>query len=173
MPFQRSRKIAMKIVRGNKEGRPTAEEEAAIDNLLDPRQKLMWEAYINPKSKTFTNAYACALAAGYTPGYSRTITSRPWFKQKLQRMSLLSKAERVFVKTLDMETKDKDTGKEQADLLRIQADVAKHISKTLGKDEGYSERSELTGQDGSPIVFIPAELYDKYGLSGEKVDLPV
>lgn len=84
---------------------------------------------------------------------------------------MLSRAERVLKKALIMKTADPDTGKEQADLLRIQTDVAKHITKTLGKDEGYSERSEVTGKDGSPIVFMPTELLEKYSIPVESEDV--
>jgi hypothetical protein len=64
--------------------------------------------------------------------------------------------------TLDIE------GNEQADLLRVQTDVAKFIAKTQGKDDGYSERNEMTGANGEQIVFLPVELMDKYKLKQQE-----
>lgn len=164
----KKKKMLLTKIRGaSRPGRPTLAEQDQVEMLLDPRQRMMWDAYSNPKSATFCNAYRSAINSGYTAAYARTITSRTFFLEKTRRLTMLSKAERVFDKTLQMDTLDKE-GKEQADLLRIQTDVAKHISKTLGKDEGYSERSEVTGKDGNPIVFMPSELFDKYSLGGEE-----
>ena len=60
---------------------------------------------------------------------------------------------------------DKD-GNIKADVLRVQADMAKHIQKTLGKDEGYSERIENIG-NGNNIVFMPPELINRFNLLPE------
>ncbi len=117
---------------------------------LDPRQKICWENYINPKSKTFSNATQSAIAAGYEPDYADQITTAEWFKGRIRRLNMLEKAEKVLEKTLDYKTED-DEGKVKTDLLRIQADVSKHITSTLGKNEGYSNRQELTGADGKEL----------------------
>jgi hypothetical protein len=138
-------------------------EETALDveNRLDPRQKLCWDYYIDQKNPTFSNAYASAVKAGYTHDYSTNITCAKWFRHKVRRTSLLGKAEKVLNKALTAETMN-DKGMEDAALLRVQVDAAKHITKTLGKDEGYSERSEVTG--GNSVVFLPQELINKFNL---------
>lgn len=118
--------------------------------IMDIRQIRFWEEYLNPKGETYGNAYKSALKAGYSDGHAASITTQKFFKKKMRRLNMLAKAEKVLDKTLTMKTKGAD-GKEQADLLRIQVDAAKHITKTLGKDEGYSERSEITGKDGEEI----------------------
>jgi hypothetical protein len=156
--------MAIKKKRGPNRWKGAKEVE---DILLDPRQKMFWDLYANPKSEWFGNAYQSALQCGYSIYYARSITGRPFFQERKRRLNFLSKAEKVLDKTLDMDTKDQK-GREQADLLRVQTDVAKHITKTLGKDEGYSERSEVTGKDGGAIVFMPQELLEKYDLSDEK-----
>lgn len=66
---------------------------------------------------------------------------------------MLDKAERVLDKTLQLEAVDQE-GKVQVDLLRVQTDVAKHLTKTLGK-EHYSERTEVTGKDGEKLLPTP------------------
>lgn len=140
--------------------------EILYENRLDPRQKLCWGNYVDQTKPTFSNAYQAALSAGYTHYYSKTITTRPWFKDKVRRTHLLTKAEKVINKILDMET-------DKADILRVQSDVSKHITKTLGKDEGYTEKTEVSGS-GSNIVFLPQELINKFGLGKEepKVESP-
>lgn len=143
----------------------TVDDEKEI--ILDIRQHKMWGFYINPKSETYGNAYKSSLKAGYTESSALTITNAQWFKIKMRRLNLLSRAEKVLKKTLDMDTMG-DNGKEQADLLRVQNDAAKFVAKTLGKDEGYSERTEVTGKDGENIVFMPVELLQKYNLEENK-----
>jgi hypothetical protein len=39
----------------------------------------------------------------------------------------------------------------------VQSDVAKHVTKTLGKNEGYSERLEHTGADGIGLFPSPED----------------
>lgn len=118
---------------------------------LDPRQKLCWELYINPDSATFSNALQSALKAGYEQSYSEQITTRPWFLEKVRSSNMVSKAEKVLEKTLNYETEDAE-GNVKVDLLRVQTGVATTIVTTLGKDKGYSTRSEFTGKDGGAII---------------------
>lgn len=142
--------------------------DGRVYELLDPRQKMFWDVYLNPKHKYFCNAYRSALQVGYSDSYAKVIAQTKFFKERLRRYNLLSKAEFVIDKALNYKSDIVNSeGEEEVDkeLLRIQTDVAKHITKTLGKDEGYSERSEHTGKDGNPIVFMPQELMDKFNLS--------
>lgn len=124
---------------------------------LDPRQRLCWDFYVNPKSETFGNALQSALKAGYEESYSRTITDTEWFCEKVRRLNMLSKAEKVLDRTLDLPAVDEE-GKVDVALLRVQTDVSKHLTSTLGKNEGYSTRIESTGKDGkdlpTPIINI-------------------
>lgn len=141
------------------------------ENRLDPRQKLCWNYYMDQTNDTFSNAYRSAVKAGFSHYYARTISTRPWFKDKMRRGHLLTKSEKIIDKILDMDA-------DKADVLRVQSDVAKHVTKTLGKDEGYSERSEVTGGAGN-IVFLPQELINRFNLAekpkedGNKVDSEV
>jgi len=107
--------------------------------LLDPRQKLCWELYVNPKSETFGNAMQSAIKAGYEESTANQITVEPWFLGRLRRLNMLGKAEKVLDEALE--------GKD----LKLAQDTAKFVAKTLGKGEGYSERTELTGKDGEPL----------------------
>lgn len=129
----------------------------AIPNLIgangsmsDPREQVMWDYYVE---NNLQNAYACSIKAGYSESSAKNITLTDWFKERvgrLKRKDMLSKAEKVLQKTLDYSTED-DEGKVRVDLLRVQADVAKHVTSTLGKSDGYSTRQELTGKDGAAL----------------------
>ena len=117
--------------------------------VMDPRQKQCWDLYINPKSKTFGNAYRSAIKAGYEDGTARQITTFDWFNEKCRRLNLLNKAERNLDKILDLPLEDK---------ANVVLDASKFIAKTLGKDEGYSDRSELTGKDGERLLLTEEQI---------------
>lgn len=126
---------------------------------LDPRQKLCWEFYTNPKSETFGNAYQSAIKAGYAETSCISITSENWFQEKTRRLNMLSKAEKVLEEMLELETK---TVKEDEDgeqiirvdsaLVKIKQDTAKFIAERVGKAEGYSTRTEHTGAEGKDLT---------------------
>lgn len=121
--------------------------------ISDPREQIFWDIFIEKLSKGIENAYESAIEAGYEETTAKNITLTGWYKErkdKLKRKDMLSKAEKVLQKTLEYKTED-EGGKIKTDLLRIQTDVAKHITGTLGKDEGYSTRTEQTGKDGKDL----------------------
>lgn len=78
--------------------------------LLDPRQLLCWNAYIDPKSPTFSNALQSALSAGYPESTSRQITTEHWWCEKVRRLGMLSKAERNLEEALDLPLKTQAMG---------------------------------------------------------------
>jgi len=119
----------------------------------DPREQIAWDIYVANLSKGIDNAYAAAIEAKYSEDSARNVTMRDWFKArlgKLKRKEMLSKAERNLDKTLDLVTINKE-GLEDPQLLKIKVDVSKTIVSTLGKDEGYSTRNELTAKDGKDL----------------------
>lgn len=116
----------------------------------DPREQVCWDNYVLSIASSQENAYKAAIDAKYSEDHARNITMQGWFKErkaKLKRKDMLSKSEKVLDETLDMNTLDKE-GLIDPQLLKIKVDVAKTIATTLGKEEGYSTRSELTGKDG-------------------------
>lgn len=118
----------------------------------DPREQICWDNYVKSIAIGQENAYQSAIDAGYAIDTARNITMNDWFKERLGRLrrkDMLSKAEKVLDKTLTYNTEDAE-GKIMTDLLRVQTDVAKHITKTLGKED-YSERKELTGANGEEL----------------------
>jgi len=116
------------------------------DKRLDPRQTKFLENYLDPKSKTFSNALQSALSAGYSQEYAESITAQmpQWFEANVRRTGMLDKAEKNLFEILKMgDIKDKD-------LLRIKADISKFVASRLGK-KFYSDRQEVTGKDGEPL----------------------
>ena len=134
--------------------------------LNDPRQLLFWDFYLTPKSKTFSNAFQSAIKAKYRISTATQITTEKWFLDKLRRMNLLSKAEKVLEETLGVDhivktigmfgpIKDRQTGKDLKEInpkiLKVKQDTAKFVAERLGKKKGYSMRTEITGPEGKEL----------------------
>lgn len=130
---------------------PRTNPNGANQYTLDPRQKLCWESYTNPKSETFGNATQSAIKAGYTTGTADTITTTEWFIGKLWRLNSTYTGERKIKELMELPILEKDTAKVDVGIARIQADLAKYLTSTQGKDDGYSTRSEITGKGGEPL----------------------
>ena|SRR3990167_6355115 len=134
----------------------------ANQHTPDEREERCWDFYIFSVANGQPNAYESAIKAEYSEDHARNITLQGWFKErleKLKRRAMLPKSERVLDKTLQYETEK--NGEVLVDLLRVQVDVAKHITKTLGKDEGYSERQEHTGAGGKDLFYPTPEEKEK------------
>ena len=161
---QETEKPKRKSAKKTKEERKT-NPNGANQYLLDPRQKMCWDAYINPKSPTFGNAAQSAIAAGYEPEYANQITVSEWFIVKLRRLNLLGKAEKVLEEMVDMSDEvdvvvegiPLNITKREPALTRIKQDTAKFLAERLGKNDGYASRNEVTGPDGQPLVVDPTE----------------
>ena len=130
---------------------------------LDPRQKLCWEYYISPKSETFGNAYQSSIKAGYEESYATQITVTQWFIDKVRRLNMLTKAEKVLEETLDMNVSittivnEIEVIKIDPALAKIKQDTAKFIAERVGKDF-YSTRSEVTGAEGKDLTMNIVDL---------------
>ena len=118
----------------------------------DPRQVLFLTNYLDPKSKTFSNAYRSGIKAGYGEEYSRNLLSKglDWLSESVDSSALLQKAEKRLKQILDFEPQD-EKGKIDNALIANQMKGIVLITKGIGKDK-YSERVENTGKDGGAIV---------------------
>lgn len=122
---------------------------------LDPRQKLCWENYVNPKSETFGNATQSALAAGYEESYADTLSQSEWFCAKMWKLNATFTSERKIREILELPLNDLE-GRVDIGVARIQADLAKFMTSTLGKDEGYSTKQELDHKNnGASFESVP------------------
>jgi hypothetical protein len=140
---------------------------------VDSRQQVCWDYYVETVMVGQPNIYQSALKAGYTESSAECVHKAKWFKdrkKKFKRSTMLSQAEKNLLNILKMpymvqKQKNGEPYMEvDTDVLRIIVDVSKAVVKSLGKDEGYSDRSEVTGKGGEPIVFMPPALLDKYKL---------
>lgn len=120
----------------------------------DPREQKCWDFYVESLIKGQPNAYESAIKAGYAEDSARNITLTGWFKERLARLKrkdMLSKAERNLDKVLDFDMIT-DDGKINTPVATLVTGVSTTIVKTLGKEEGYSDRVEHTGKNGKDII---------------------
>ena len=120
----------------------------------DPREQKAWDNYIESIANGKENAYQAAIDAGYEESSAKNITLRGWFKErlaKLKRKDMLSNAEKLLANVITYEHIDYD-GKVNVPLLAQQIKVSETLVTTLGKNEGYSSRQEVTGADGKELV---------------------
>lgn len=122
----------------------------------DPRQSLFLSYYLDPKSKTFSNALQSALKAGYEQEYAESITAQmpTWLSESIRDSEIIQRAEKNLSEFLN-DNEDK----------RIKADMTKFALERLNKAK-YSSRSEVTGKDGEAIehkVDINKQLEKIYG----------
>lgn len=143
---------------------PKTNPNGANQYQLDPRQKLCWDLYINPKSETFSNGYRSAIKAGYEEGTALQVTTLDWFVEKCRTLNMLDKAEKNIDKFLEM---DEDTDTK----LRVKSDITKFVAERVGK-ERYSSRSELTGKDGDKLIDL-AGLLDRADGQERRADIEV
>lgn len=125
--------------------------------VLDPRQKLCWDSYVNPRSETFGNVTASARKAGYEESYCDTISQSEWFCAKMWKLNATFSGEKKMRELLDLPLAGED-GKIDIGIARIQADLAKYLTSTLGKDEGYSTKTETDITTGGDKINSLAEL---------------
>lgn len=132
----------------------------ANQHTPDERQEICWNFYIESINAGKPNAQASAIKAGYEESSAQTITVNSWFLErlaKLKRKDMLSKAERNLDKALDFDMHT-DEGKINTQVASLVIDVSKTLVKTLGKDEGYSDRTEHTGKNGGAIEIEGVEI---------------
>jgi len=138
-----------------KEG-ATTNPYGANQHMFDPRQKLCWELYCDPKSPTFGNATQSAVKAGFEFGTANQITVQPWFLGKLRDLNRLDTAKKKLDEIMAVPFINEE-GKVDSAVMRIQSDVGKFMAERLGKNEGFALRTELTGKDGADlgVVMLP------------------
>lgn len=135
------------------------------DNILSPQQQMAWSNYVDPKSKTFSNAYQSAKKAGYSEEYSSNIMIEKWWKNKLRILNMLDKAEQNLSDFLEMDTKTKKliqnelVEMDDSEKMRIKADITKFVAERVGKAR-YSTRQELTAANGEPLI-LPSVIIEK------------
>ena len=150
-------------------------------NLGDvDRQEKAWAAYVQSWKDGSPSAYKAGIAAGYTPATAHNLSSFKWFKEKkdkLRRSKMMSNAERNLSRILNMDYKKMklmpDGSMQESvdnDTLRIVADISKTIVTTLGKDVGYSTKTEVGGGMNSEISIKSVSYADPVQIEAVVVD---
>lgn len=132
---------------------------------LSPRQELFLSYYLDPQSETFSVISKSAIRAGYSETFANNLTGLlpKWFSDNVYDHYLVKTAEGNLKGYLEM----KGTKKVSLDgvtvievddpsMHKIKADMTKFTLERLNKEK-YSQRSELTGKDGSdlpPIALV-------------------
>lgn len=84
---------------------------------------------------------------------------------------ILRKTEKLSEEILDMNHYSKDDRDiVNTDVLRVKQKEAEYVRSTLGKDEGYSTRTEQTGKDGVPLTVQFAPIFNKDANSSSETD---
>lgn len=115
---------------------------------LTPKQILFLTNYLDPKSKTFSNAYQSAISAGFSEEYAKTIISRglEWVSENVRRVKMLEKAEQRLDEAISLPVVDTEGKTDKAVI-----DASKFVASRLGKEK-WSERSELSGPEGRDLT---------------------
>lgn len=146
----------------------------------DPRSELAWEFYVKSWREGKPNAKQAGLNAGYAYKTAVNLSNFKWFKDKkdkLRRSNMLTKAERNISRMLNLDysrIKVLPDGTEEEtidrDVLSVVADVSKTIVTTLGKDMGYSTKTEIDGKMGGEINIKSISYADPIEIEAQVVD---
>lgn len=147
----------------------------------DPvKQEKCWELYVQSWRNGSPSGYKAAIAAGYSEATAHNIQQFKWFKErkdKLRRSKMMSNAERNLSRILNLDySKIKilpDGTKVDAvdtDTLRIVADISKTIVDRLGKDVGYTTKTEVGGGMDSSISIKSVSYADPIEIEAQVVE---
>lgn len=150
-------------------------------HLGDPKkQALAWEYYVQSWREGSPNIYRSGIRAGYTEATSKQLGNFKWFKDKkdkLRRSVMMTKAERNLNRILNMDYSQikilPDGSKKEGvntDILKVVADISKTIVTTLGKDAGYSTKTEVGGKMESEIKINSISYADPIQIENAVVD---
>lgn len=125
------------------------------------RKQKCWDLYVKSVRSGVPNAKGAAIAAGFSENTAINIGNQKWFKEKkdkLRRSKMMSNAERNISRILNMsysKMKILEDGTEEEtvdkDVLRVVADMSKTVVTHLGKDDGWSTKTEIAGKMDSEI----------------------
>ncbi len=117
------------------------------------RREKCWELYLKSIREGNPSAVQAARDAGFAENSAKNIKGMAWFKEKndkLRRSKAMNNAEKNIAKILNLGLtkirKNEDGTEEEVfdpERAKIVADMSKMIVTTLGKDLGYSTKSEV------------------------------
>lgn len=125
---------------------------------LNPQQQMFLKSFLDPKSPTWGNYRQSAMKAGYSQDYADNISVEmpDWLAENLGKTRLVQKAEKNLEMALDGYLDDVEKGAKV-----IQWKATEMTLKTQGKEQGYTERTELTGKNGERLTITFDNSFDK------------
>jgi hypothetical protein len=103
-----------------------------MSEIIDPRQSMAISLYKNPTSEYFGNLYQSLLKAGYADNYAKTVYNRipDWLSQNIvNTVDNIQKADKNINKYLNYEIDLNDPKPKDMDIMKIQADLSKFVTK--------------------------------------------
>lgn len=141
------------VYRDKRTGNIVMNPKIRSQNKDNNRREMCWNLYLKTVRDGNPNAKASALAAGFSENTAVNIRGMKWFKDrndKLRRSKMFTNAERNIARIMNLGLtrikKLEDGSTEEvfdAEKARIVADMSKLIVTTLGKDEGWSTKTEF------------------------------
>lgn len=123
---------------------------------LTPQRQEFLKLYLDPKSPSFSNALQSGLKAGFSQEYSESITYQmpDWLAEALgnsRNSKRLEKSISNLEEIQELSIKNEE-GKIIPEILKERTKVDMFITERLGKEEGFSTRTELTGKKGEDLI---------------------
>lgn len=139
----------------------TNPKDRAVSRVDHERRQLCWDLYIKSIKNGSPSARNAALEAGFAPNTAQNIKSLPWFKKKLatlRQSKMMSNAEANVSRALRVQwskMKTLEDGSEveeiDKDLFKTVVDTSWRVLETLGKDRGYTKKTEIDGNMNGEI----------------------
>lgn len=150
-----------------KTGKVVMNPKIRNQNQDNGRREACWNYYLKTVRDGNPNARQAARDAGFAENTAVNIGNMAWFKErkdKLRRSKMLNNAERNIARIINMgytKMKQMEDGTHEEvvdkDVLKVVADMSKTIVTTLGKDLGYSAKTEIKVTEAPrPILELDA-----------------
>ena len=126
---------------------------------LDERQSNFLIYYLDPKSKTFSNALQSALRSGYSQEFSENITSimPKWLSESIGKGYLVNKAESNLKEFLETASE------------KVKADITKFVLERLSKSK-YGKEEDDKPPVSATLIQIVINPPNKDGKVGNRPD---
>ena len=143
----------VEVYRDKRSGNIVTPPRLRNKNQSGERREKCWEYYMKTVREGNPSAYKAAVQAGFAENTAINVRKLKWFKDrqdKLRRSKMMTNAEKNIARMLNLgltRIKKLEDGTTEevfdAEKARIVADMSKLIVTTLGKDDGWSTKTEL------------------------------
>jgi hypothetical protein len=168
------------VYRDKRTGNIVTHPSIRCKNKDNNRRELCWKYYLETVRDGNPSARASAIRAGFSENTAINIGNIKWFKDKkdkLRQSKMMTNSERNLARFVNMsitKLKKLEDGTEEEvfdiEKAKLVADISKFILSTIGKDKGYSSKTEvkvtaipvpimqLDAMDITPLINEPNEV---------------